>query len=192
MIQTIKTSPDIGVVVNAEIKPKLVGGIGDKKSNGGSQYYQQDRIYDSESIAMAHLANLPGGSYKYLVKDKLGNEILLQKDTKQLRETIQNCELEQGKVLNLDLYNRASYEESQTITESHHNSQRLFDGLRIRKLTPKECYRLMGFSDEDFEKSESVPTSNTQLYKQAGNSIVVDVLEEIFLMMLDDEGNLLV
>ena len=192
MIQTIKTSPDIGVVVNAEIKPTLVGGIGDKKSNGGSQYYQQDRIYDSESIAMAHLANLPGGSYKYLVKDKLGNEILLYKDTKQLRETIQNCELEQDKVLNLDLYNRASYEESQTITESHHNSQRLFDGLRIRKLTPKECYRLMGFSDEDFEKSESVPTSNTQLYKQAGNSIVVDVLEEIFCMMLDDEDNLLV
>lgn len=191
MIQTIKTSPDIGVVVNAEIKPKLVGGIGDKKSNGGSQYYQQDRIYDSESIAMAHPANLPGGSYKYLVKDKLGNEIPLHKDTKQLRETIQNCELEQGKALNLDLYNRASYEESQTITESYHNSQRLFDGLRIRKLSPLECWRLMGFSDEDFEKAKAVPTSNTQLYKQAGNSIVVDVLEEIFCMMLDGD-NLLV
>ena len=64
--------------------------------------------------------------------------------------------------------------------------------LRIRKLTPKECYRLMGFSDEDFEKSEAVPTSNTQLYKQAGNSIVVDVLEEIMCMMLDTEDNLLV
>lgn len=38
----------------------------------------------------------------------------------------------------------------------------------------------MGFSDEDFEKAENVPTSNTQLYKQAGNSIVVDVLEKIF------------
>lgn len=166
-------------IVNGDIKPKLVGGIGDKKSNGGTQYYQQDRIYDSESIAMAHPANLPGGSYKYLVKDKLGNEILLHKDIKQLRETIQNCELEQGKALNLDLYNRASYEESQTITEPHHNSQRLFDGLRIRKLTPKECYRLMGFSDEDFSKAEQVPTSNAQLYKQAGNSIVVNVLEEI-------------
>lgn len=127
-----------------------------------------------------------------VVKDKLGNEIPLHKDTKQLRETIQNCELEQGKALNLDLYNRASYEESQTITVSHHNSQRLFDGLRIRKLSPLECWRLMGFSDEDFEKAKAVPTSNTQLYKQAGNSIVVDVLEEIFCMMLDDEGNLLV
>lgn len=50
---------------------------------------------------------------------------------------------------------------------------------RIRKLTPKECWRLMGFSDEDFEKAEKV-NSNTQLYKQAGNSIVVDVLVEIF------------
>lgn len=54
--------------------------------------------------------------------------------------------------------------------------------LRIRKLTPKECWRLMGFDDADFEKAEKV-NSNTQLYKQAGNSIVVDVLENIFLSL---------
>ena len=52
--------------------------------------------------------------------------------------------------------------------------------FRIRKLTPKECWRLMGFDDEDFERAKNVPTSNTQLYKQAGNSIVVNVLEKIF------------
>ena len=50
--------------------------------------------------------------------------------------------------------------------------------LRIRKLTPKECFRLMGFDDEDYEKA-SAHNSNTQLYKQAGNSIVVPVLEGI-------------
>ena len=50
---------------------------------------------------------------------------------------------------------------------------------QIRKLTPKECWRLMGFSDEDFEKAANV-NSNSQLYKQAGNSIVVDVLVSIF------------
>ena len=50
--------------------------------------------------------------------------------------------------------------------------------LRIRKLTPLECWRLMGFDDEDFEKAAKV-NSNTQLYKQAGNSIVVNVLEAI-------------
>lgn len=49
---------------------------------------------------------------------------------------------------------------------------------RIRKLTPKECWRLMGFDDSDFEKAEKV-NSNTQLYKQAGNSIVVNVAEAI-------------
>lgn len=51
--------------------------------------------------------------------------------------------------------------------------------LRIRKLTPLECWRLMGFDDEDFYKAEKV-NSNSQLYKQAGNSIVVDVLEYLF------------
>ena len=52
--------------------------------------------------------------------------------------------------------------------------------FRIRKLTPKECYRLMGFSDEDFKKAASTGNSNSQLYKQAGNSIVVNVLEKIY------------
>lgn len=51
--------------------------------------------------------------------------------------------------------------------------------LTVRKLTPKECWRLMGMSDEDFEKAAEV-SSDAQLYKQAGNSIVVDVLEAIF------------
>ena len=49
---------------------------------------------------------------------------------------------------------------------------------RIRKLTPKETWRLMGFSDEAFKKAEAV-NSNSQLYKQAGNSIVVDCLVHI-------------
>ena len=52
--------------------------------------------------------------------------------------------------------------------------------LRIRKLTPKECFRLQGFDDESFEKAASV-CSNTQLYKQAGNSITVDVLQFLFM-----------
>lgn len=57
---------------------------------------------------------------------------------------------------------------------------------RIRKLTPKECWRLMGFDDSDFEKAEKV-NSKTQLYKQAGNSIVVDVIERILTELLIEE-----
>ena len=50
--------------------------------------------------------------------------------------------------------------------------------VRIRKLTPRECFRLMGFTDDDFDKIKGI--SNSQLYKMAGNSIVVNVLTEIF------------
>lgn len=59
------------------------------------------------------------------------------------------------------------------------DSTKIHNCFRIRKLTPLECWRLMGFSDEDFHKAEAV-NSNSQLYKQAGNSIVVSVLEGIF------------
>ena len=55
--------------------------------------------------------------------------------------------------------------------------------IRVRKLTPKEYYRLMVFTDEQFERAEKV-ISKTQLYKTAGNSIIVDVLSAIFKEML--------
>lgn len=55
--------------------------------------------------------------------------------------------------------------------------------IRIRKLTPLECWRLMGFTDEDFKKAQQV-NSNSQLYKQAGNSIVKQVLMAIFRQMI--------
>ena len=114
--------------------------------------------------------------------DSMG--VVLKHKNKRLEKIIEKTDFQEGKVLNLDLYNQTTNENiSQCLTEPHHNSQRLYDGLRIRKLTPKECWRLMGFDDEDFEKAEKV-NSNTQLYKQAGNSIVVNVLEEILKELL--------
>lgn len=62
-----------------------------------------------------------------------------------------------------------------TITATETGVCRIESPIRIRKLTSKECFRLMGFSDENFEAAEKM-VSNSQLYKQAGNSIVVDVL----------------
>lgn len=50
---------------------------------------------------------------------------------------------------------------------------------RIRKLTAKECWRLMNFTDDDYEKAAAI-NSQTQLYKQAGNSIIVSCLMGIF------------
>lgn len=72
-----------------------------------------------------------------------------------------------------------NYNEVSNTLTSVQKDNLVLENFRIRKLTPKECYRLMGFGDDDFEKAQSV-VSNTQLYKQAGNSIVVDVLYYIF------------
>lgn len=57
-------------------------------------------------------------------------------------------------------------------------NQGVIDGFRIRKLTPKECWRLQGWKDEDFEKAAKV-CSASQLYKQAGNGVTVPVIYEI-------------
>lgn len=73
------------------------------------------------------------------------------------------------------------------------------DTLRCRKLTPLECFRLMGFTDEDFEKVKTAlnetfynrnDRSNSQLYKLAGNSISVPLLEYLFCQMFDDNNEI--
>ena len=69
---------------------------------------------------------------------------------------------------------------SPTITATETGICKIESPIRIRKLTPKECFRLMGFSDKDFDAAKNVGVSNSQLYKQAGNSIVVDVLYYIY------------
>ena len=69
-----------------------------------------------------------------------------------------------------------------TLCASDYKTPKLISdtSYRVRKLTPKECWRLMGFDDIDIDKCSNVGMSNTQLYKQAGNSIVVNVLQAIF------------
>ena len=73
-----------------------------------------------------------------------------------------------------------------TMQGGHREPKILEEGHRVRKLTPLECWRLMSFTDEDFYKAKNAGISNSQLYKQAGNSIVVKVLEGIFKNLLID------
>lgn len=78
---------------------------------------------------------------------------------------------------------RVGKQVAQTLTTSPQQAAVMPD-MRIRKLTPKECFRLMGFDDTDYEKASAV-NSNTQLYKQAGNSIGVPVVQHIFTALFD-------
>lgn len=70
-----------------------------------------------------------------------------------------------------------------------HREPKILEGYRVRKLTPLECWRLMSFSDEDYYKARNANISNSQLYKQAGNSIVVKVLEGIFENLFLNKSN---
>lgn len=89
---------------------------------------------------------------------------------------------EEGDSINLEQPNsktrrgRVGKGVAQTLTTSP--QQATLQGFRIRKLTPKECFRLQGFPDKYFERAEAV-NSNSQLYKQAGNSVTVNVVYEI-------------
>ena len=69
---------------------------------------------------------------------------------------------------------------SNTITTVQKDNYVVETTYRIRKLTPRECFRLMGMRDDDIDKIQDARISNTQQYKMAGNSIVVNVLEAIF------------
>ena len=82
------------------------------------------------------------------------------------------------------------YTECPTLTNSswEHNNA-LADGYTIRRLTPRECFRLMGVADADIDRIQRAGISDTQQYRMAGNSIVVDVLCHIFRKLFIDKEN---
>lgn len=93
---------------------------------------------------------------------------------KRLNKIISKNKLPKGQIKAIDTYNQKVQDNAPTLTEPHHNTTRLWDGYKIRRLTPRECFRLMDFPDTFTWK-----VSDSQAYKQAGNSIVVNVLYKI-------------
>ena len=129
------------------------------------------RVYNEEGLSPT-LNTMQGGNtqpkilYKVRQATKQGYAIAEEGDSINLEQP--NSTIRRGRVGN---------KIANTLTCSC--NQAVVNESRIRKLTPLECYRLMGFDDEDFYKASAL-NSNSQLYKQAGNSICVNVLEEIF------------
>ena len=112
-------------------------------------------------------------------------EINLKTKNQHLLNMVKNNKIDITKTQSIDLYNQKTNEEIiHTIRASvnTNNETAVTQNLRIRKLTPKECFRLMGVKDEDFERV-SKNQSNSSLYHLAGDSIVVNVLQAIFNQM---------
>jgi len=111
---------------------------------------------------------------------------------KQVAQTLQAGEVNQGVVIN-PLKDKTDYGwhfeqavyDSQGITRTvkanggSGNIPKTIEGLRIRKLTPLETWRLQSFTDEQFYKAKNSGVSNSQLYKQAGNAVTVNVVDAI-------------
>ena len=133
------------------------------------------RVYDDEGISPT-LNTMQGGNRqpKVMVKEatKQGYSIACEGNSINLEQP--NSKTRRGRV---------GKQIAQTLTCSC--NQATMEGYRIRKLTPKECWRLQGFKDTDFEKAQEV-NSNSQLYKQAGNSISVNVVIEIYKILFKD------
>ena len=133
------------------------------------------RVYSGDGLSPT-LTDMQGGNRqpKVLIKNatKQGYQEAYEGDSVNL--SYPNSNTRRGRVGN---------QVSQTL--QCNDSMGVVENTRIRKLTPRECFRLMGFTDEEFDKA-SIGISNTQLYKMAGNSIVVNVLVEIFKNLFDD------
>jgi site-specific DNA-cytosine methylase len=140
--------------------------LNQSKESEGKQPYQQNRIYDSNALCPALNAG----------QETCGGNIVTLYNDKRLNETIEKNTLLEGEIKMLDTYNQTIHDECPTLKARHaqNNDRKLWDGYQIRRLTPRECFRLMDFPD-----SFTWPVSDSQAYKQAGNSIVVNVLYKI-------------
>lgn len=173
---TLDTRRDcLGVCVNDE--PKVIGGLGEKKSNGGTQWYQQDRIYDDNVAISVTTSFNPYYAIDIDKSVKPSVAVNFEREKDKILESdkeIYQCQCENG-----FQDNKVGLKVSPTIRAGNDSTFALTKSLRIRKLTPKECFRLMGVKDEDFDKIAQ-NQSNASLYHLAGDSIVVDVLMAIF------------
>lgn len=114
-----------------------------------------------------------GKSYT-LCKEQPHGIILTSKD-KRLKQTIDENDLTVGQVKALDTYNQSIHDRYPTLTDPKHNDRALFDGLRIRRLTPIECERLQTVKD-----NYTNYVSDSQRYKMLGNGWTIDVIAHIF------------
>lgn len=145
--------------------------INPSKESGGKQPYQQNRVYDSEGIMPALTSELSGRNnvqVEYIIPEgtKKGYDIAKDGDSVNIERL--GSETRKGRV-GKQIANTIDTQPNQCVVQK-----------RIRRLTPRECFRLQGFPDS-FDISQ---VSETQAYKQAGNSIPVTVLKEIFKILL--------
>lgn len=149
------------------LETKCLNSKGGRNGIDGIQPSVQDRVYDTNGISTAVTSSfMPSILQESVVVAMRGRNPENPSDRTAGKPTEQRLEMNAQGISNC----LTSVQKDNLVMELRY---------RIRKLTPRECGRLMGVSDEDISKMAAV-NSNTQLYKQFGNSIVVDVMVAMF------------
>lgn len=165
--QTLETSCNQAVV-----EPKIIGYTRDDKGKVTDRHLK-------DTAGTIHTGSGGGGNTDQFV------QLETNYNYKKVNETIEQNPnaFKEGQPKMMDLHNRSVKDESPCLVEPHHNNSALFNGYRIRRLTPIECERLQGFPDNHTSKGiydgEIKEMSNTQRYKQCGNAVTVDVVSAI-------------
>lgn len=124
-----------------------------------------------------------------LKEKETSNSLVLDSNELQLFTNLEGGKWDKMQDVNKRVYDEKGISPTISTCQGGHREPKVCANYRIRKLTPLECWRLMGFKDEDYWKARKAlevehyngrDRSNSQMYKMAGNSIVVDVLEHIF------------
>nr|DAT38519.1 MAG TPA: Cytosine specific methyltransferase [Caudoviricetes sp.] len=162
-----------------ESKSQKVRSIGNIHPSGKGM---KGEVYESTGLAPTLSTMQGGGQEPKIIQRGHGYN---QGGEHDIAPTItSNSYQENNLVKIIDFYNKITKDEVGTLTSSGGGSTvragsfEVTDGYRIRKLTPRECWRLQGFPDWAFDKAQKV-NSNSQLYKQAGNSVTVSVIAAI-------------
>jgi len=196
-------APTIHTVGGGNLEPKIAEPICLNSKVNGKQPSLQDRIYSvdgtSTAITQSFMPSIaiPEATERGYAFAQEGDGVYINRPH-QKRGCVQKGKIQALKTSGndvgvvVDTYNKRILDNqnvvgtitSNTGTYGHCGNFSIINNLRIRKLTPRECWRLMGIDDSDFDKAQEV-CSNSQLYKQAGNGIVVDVFAAILKNLIE-------
>lgn len=202
---TLLTGEEQGVVLGVGHHPfskkREFNGYGDLSPTLIATDYKAPKtvlLKEEESVIIDDTQGFDGvRTYKDIVptirSERSGLKVTVEKDCSETNESEVTKEI--GLIQPKDReYKNKGKKREETIELSKENispslrsgiqAERVIEnGLRIRKLTPLECWRLQGFTDEQFYKAKNDGVSNSQLYKQAGNSVTVNVIDAIAKML---------
>jgi DNA (cytosine-5)-methyltransferase 1 len=116
---------------------------------------------------------------KYFLSDKIQSQLILNKNQSNVVGSLSGGKWDKIHESARRVYNIESYSPTIHTMQGGNLEPKVLNDFRVRKLTPRECFRLQDFPDSHVENAINAGISNSQLYKQAGNSITVRVLEKI-------------